>query len=96
LMWKTDLWLLLIVRAPMTSWPSSVRVPVLSKQITSNLPPTFTLLYEIISDNKTLYVGIYTLVRAYAEDALLLETRQCKIGANGESCWQSRWDDYRD
>lgn len=31
------------IRTPSTSKPSSVRVPVLSKQITSNFPPTFTL-----------------------------------------------------
>lgn len=31
------------IRAPSTSSPSSVRVPVLSKQTTSSLPPTLTL-----------------------------------------------------
>lgn len=51
---------------------------------------------KAISDDDAGFVGIYTLLWADAENALFLETRQCKIGANGESCWQSRWDNYRD
>lgn len=51
---------------------------------------------KAISNDATRLVGIYTLLWTDAENALFLETRQCKIGANGESCWQSRWDNYRD
>ena len=41
----------LLMRAPSTSNPSSVRVPVLSKQTTSSFPPTFTLAYvSVISE----------------------------------------------
>ena len=40
---RTNLWFLPTVRAPRTSSPSSVRVPVLSKQTTSSFPPTLTL-----------------------------------------------------
>lgn len=43
------------IRTPSTSKPSSVRVPVLSKQITSNFPPTFTLkqvLAEVTENEK--------------------------------------------
>ena len=41
----------------------------------------------MISGDNVLSVGVYTLLWADAEDALLLETRQRKIGTDGESCW---------
>jgi hypothetical protein len=46
---RTNLWFLPTVRAPRTSRPSSVRVPVLSKQTISSFPPTLTLYRRFIS-----------------------------------------------
>lgn len=51
---------------------------------------------KAISDDGADLGRIYTLLWADAKNALFLETRQCKVGANCEGCWQSRWDNYRD
>lgn len=85
---------LLTARRPSTSNPSSVNVPVLSKQTTSNLPPTLTLtqLARIIQSLAS--VGIP--LRTDTVYLLLFQPRYSEICSYGQSGRKSRWDDDSD
>lgn len=69
--WKqTNLLSRVTIRAPSTSNPSSVRVPVLSKQTMSSFPPTLTLVSCISIEVETLFSFVHSLLWADTEYVL--------------------------